>query len=153
MEDKKLRIKHGATLKDSYIVIIGFIMAFGIFVTFITHEASVANVTVDPSFNQSYSALQADQQGLQNTTNDLLSALSNVSEAKAGDFAYFGLKGMWAVFKTPFQILNIASDSVGVTSPLFGFLPPELKGGIVLIIIGIVVFAGVRFATSRNNDP
>lgn len=153
MENKKLMIKNGATLKDTFLVIIGFIVAYGIMLAFITSSATQGGVTVDASYNTSYTKLQLDQQKLSNNTDEILSALSNVSEAKIGDFAYFGLKGMWAVFKSPFTLINIATDSIGISTTLLDFIPDTIKGGITLGLLAIVLFAGIRFATSRNNDP
>ncbi|MEB3330851.1 MAG: hypothetical protein VKQ33_16640, partial [Candidatus Sericytochromatia bacterium] len=110
-------------MKDAFIVILIGVLFFGLSVLFITENAQEADVQVDDRYNQTYQKLLDDERDLQGVQNTLENFSTSVEEAKLGDFAYYGFKGILSIMKAPFQILNIAKNSVSVVGATLDFVP------------------------------
>jgi hypothetical protein len=151
METKSIGIKKGASIRDIMLVIVIGIFAFGAIVAFVTDNAQEKEITVDPQYNETYNSLLALQNRIDGLTTDIRNATSSLKEANIGDFAFFGLRGVLKVMLLPLNILDIAQESFATTFKVTG-LPDSLKAVIALCILIVIIFAVIKFVTSRATE-
>lgn len=152
MEIKKLN-KKGASIRDLLIVILGFVMAFGIIIGYTNQFANEGNATIDPQFNKSYTALKEQETGIKDLVYSMQNETKNLKEASLGDYAFFGIKGVLTLMQLPLKVVNIGYNSVGLVTPLFNNVPDSMKIFISLVMMVIVTFAIIKFITSRGQEP
>ena len=150
MEIKKLEIKKGATIRDTFLVIILFVGAFGLIGLFANQTLSDSDVTINNSFNNSYSKLQENQQDTRNLLDEMRNSTAGLKEASIGDYAYFGIRGVVTLMQLPISLLSIGKDSISIVETELPIVPEEIKyiaGAFVLILI---LFAIIKFVTNRG---
>lgn len=151
MEIKKLNRKGMVSIKEIMITIVIFVGAFGLFFTFIGDNAANSGVTIDSRYNDTYNNLTARQSEVTTLVTDLESAANKTTEAKIGDFAFFGLRGVLALMKLPLTLLNTATNAWGAIATILP-IPKALSTMIALVILITILFAVIKFITSRGSD-
>lgn len=162
MEDKKLKMKNlhnrkmnnkGTTLTAISLMIVVGIFAFVALFAFISDNANQSGITIDERYNESYNKILEEQGNLSSLTVTIRDAGQAVSEARLGDFGFFGLKGILQVMLLPFGLLNIALDSVSIGLGVSDYIPPSVINAISLGVSIIIIFAVIAFLTQRQRDP
>ena len=152
METKELiRLKKGASIRDVMLIIIMFVGAFGLFFGFVQQNAENAGVEVDSKYNESYNRLLQKQNNVTVIVTDLTDSVKNLSEASIGDYAFFGLRGILKVMQLPIALMSIAPEawsSIAILIPL----PTEISFIITLGIMIVIIFAIIKFVTSRATE-
>ena len=151
METKSIGIKKGASIRDIMLVIVMGIFAFGMIVNFIIQSANDKEITVSPVYNDTYNDLVTQQNKVDSLTTDIRNATSSLKEANIGDFAFFGLRGVLKVMLLPLNIIDIALESIAKTFSITG-LPDSIKVVVTLCVLIIIIFAVIKFVTSRATE-
>ena len=150
MEDSM--IKKGASLKDTFLIIILGIFCVGTVFFFVGANADESGVTVDAKYNDSYNQLQDQQDLLSDKMDDLRNLFTGVDEAQSGSFGYFGLTGVVAIMKAPIQILNIAFTSLQLSYSFLDFIPTSALIAITLTVTCLIIFAITNVLLNRTRE-
>ena len=149
--EKLIKVKKGATIKDTMIIIVVFIAFFGVFYTFVGNNAQEAGVAIDSKYNDSYNRLLEKQQNVTVLLDDLSSASANLTEAKVGDFAFFGLRGVLQLMKLPLVLPSIIADAFSIVTVNVP-MPTEIKFALGMVLLIVILFTIIKFVTSRGTD-
>ena len=156
MEIKNI-IKKGASIRDTFLIIIISVFCFVAFFSFITQNAQESNISIPSNYNDSYNSLLEKQGELNESITAMRDLIPGIDETQQGDYGFFGLKGVLALMKAPFSatsnILNIGLESLNLGFSVFDFLPANVLVSITLAVTVIVVFAVITFITQRGKEP
>jgi hypothetical protein len=153
METKTI-IKKGVSLTD--IGIVTLIGIFGAFVmwSFIGENISQAGITINDTYNDSFTRLEGKQVDLENNVDEIKSSMNNITEADSTiQSAWNGLKGVLAIIKLPLNMYDTAQGTFEISIAIFDFIPSIVKNTIAIAIGIIVVFAFFKLFTNRSTDP
>lgn len=145
-----------ATIKDMFVMMSIGVVGFGIIMLFVTQMAvdNGAGGSIDSRLNDTYNKIQAQNDEFVIVQEKLQNLSNAAEEATFGDFAYFGIRGMVAIMKAPFSLVTVVISSVEGLSDLFSAYIPVILIKAVAYIIGIIMlFAGIKFLTSRGQEP
>ena len=151
METKSIGIKKGASIRDIMLSIVIGIFAFGAITSFVIQSANDKDISVSPVYNDTYNDLVTQQNEVDSLTTDIRNATSSLKEANIGDFAFFGLRGVLKVMLLPLNIIDIAVESFAKTFAITN-MPDSVKNVISLCILIVIIFAVIKFVTSRATE-
>ena len=151
METKNMN-KYGS-VRDSFIIVILAIACLVALFTFITKNADDAGVSIPANYTTDYNNLIAQQTKLDSQLNEIQDAAQNVTESQLGDYAFFGLKGIWALMRLPLKFINVATNSLSLSLNFVPAIPQEIKTAIELGIVVLLLFSIIAFMTSRGKEP
>lgn len=151
METKKLiELKKGGTIRDLFIMIILAVGAFGMITLFANQNLQDAGVTINNSFNDSYNKMLESQTNTTKYFNEMRNATGRLSEATIGEYAYFGIKGVVTLMTLPIAMLSVAGDLYAVFELETPVIPDPIKYAGLMIILIIILFSIIKFATNRG---
>ena len=145
--------KKGSTIKDMFMIMIMGVAAMGVIFLFVSDIAVESGGEVPSDLNKSYQEMTAINNNFSAATDNFANLSNSVQEATLGDYAYFGLKGILAIMKTPFTLLTSVKSSIGIMGDIFPYVPDIIVSAIAMIAFIIFLFAAVKFLTSRGVEP
>jgi hypothetical protein len=121
----------------SSILIVIFIFSAGFY--WISDNATESGRPIDAMYNTSFTQLQAQQNNLSSTMNDLRNNAEDLTEPdNSFSIAWNGLKGLVNVVRGMFQMVNLGSQtSDTMMTTVSSLIPTWLVG---LITLGIIAF-------------
>jgi len=103
-----------------------------------------SGASMDDSYVQTYVKLNASQAKLDSNINDIkntFGAEDGLKEADSGFFGLNGLKGMLALLKMPFTMVDVAGETLEATSINLTIIPSWVKVLVTIGIVAVIIFA------------
>lgn len=143
-----------ATIKDMFVMMVIGVMGFGVMFLFVNQIAVDNGAVIDTRMNDTYMKIQNQSAQFDTVREQLADLANNASEAGIGDFAYFGIRGMVAIMKAPFSLVSTVFNTVESVAGLFAaYIPIQIITGIGAFAMIVVIFAAIKFLTSRGQEP
>lgn len=144
-----------ATIKDAFVIIAMSIAAIGVIILFVT---SIANdnggAITDTRINTAYAELNQTASQFDATRQEIENMSNSIREADVGDFAYFGIRGMVDIMRMPLSLISFVRTGTSAVTHLFSnYVPISLLNAIGVVVGIIVLFAAIKFITSRGQEP
>ena len=142
-----------ASIKDVFVIMTIAVCAIGIIVLFVQSQANDVGGTVDSRINNTVNNLNGYNSEFNNVRQQFENLSDAAREADVGDFAYFGIRGMVAIMKTPFLLIGTVKSAIEAVGSVFDFVPVQIINAIAVLGVIVLLFAAIRFLTSRGNEP
>lgn len=148
-----MKIKKGVGILDFILIVVIGVLAFSVMFNWIVVNSNEAELNIDARYNDSFINLTENQLAMDTTTKQLRGSLNNITEAKGVvSTAFFGLRGMLAIFLLPLQIFDPVLETLSLAVDLLDFVPNGVKVAATIGLTVMLTFAFLRFFTQRSND-
>ena len=149
--------KKGASITNIIFTLLIGVFAMVAMFNFVVMNSNSAQLTVPTQYNDSFNELTAQQDELEQLSQNLtqgVNSLDEVDENFATGFAGFA-RGALSLFKAPVVLLSTASESLNIllNLPFISLLlHPIVISTLTIGVALIVILALVRFIAQRGNN-
>lgn len=151
MDYKKINKKGASSLTGLVVGLIIVITTFTGLFLWLQFNAEQAGVSVDPRYNDTFNKLDEAQQGIQNNTNQMMSAFGNITESSNGFIAAWnGMKGLASALKLPYTFVDSTQKVYEATIFDTNIIPYWLT---TLVRAGMLIFVILLLYAILKGEP